>query len=107
MSNRIEHAPHLLIAAFVKSHFKPRIGSAFAQHAHVRARKTLITDSDPAPQPLDCFFGRHALNLRSVNFWYSTFGGGNVTRELTIVSQKQQSFGVEVEPADRMQTPKR
>ncbi len=96
MANRIKHAPYLLIAAFVKDYFKPGIGLTLAQHAHLGAHLTLVIDIDTAPQTLDCFVGRHALDLGQVNFWDSTFCGGNVTREITVVSQQQQAFSVEI-----------
>ena len=55
-----------------------------------------VFERDAATQALNCIIGRHALDLDLVNFRHTVARRRDEVRELAIVRQQQQAFGVEV-----------
>src|SRR5436305_1658122 len=84
-----ELATNLLIAAFMKSHFKPRVSLNLTQLADFsRHRSFALTNRDPAAQALRCTFRRDAFQLNFVDLSNSIPGGGNQICKLAIISEQ-------------------
>jgi hypothetical protein len=103
--DQLKHAPHLLIASLVQQHFKPRVRLRFIQLRDLCGLgASAVVELHASSQSLNSTLSRHALHFDFVNFLDLIASGSYKIREIAIVSEQQQTFGVEVETPDRMQS---
>src|SRR6185369_13456894 len=104
MPNQLKHASHLLVASLVQQHFVPCVGLSLVQlHDLCGGGARAVFERDAAAQSFDATLRRHTLNFDFVNFLDAITRRSYVVREVAVVGEQQQSFGVEVETSDRME----
>ena len=103
VADRIEHSPDLLVFAFAENDFVPVV-TGFPRaldQTNSGRRGSRLAKSDPATQALDLIFAGRALHFCVIDLLdFSTLR--QKVRQLAIVGENDQPFGVEVETADRM-----
>src|SRR2546423_11735899 len=103
MANLIKHAPDLLVAPLVKSHFEPCVGLAFTQLAHLGWGGALtFLDDNASSQSLNGLIGRHTFDFSPVNFRNPILPRGNYIGQFTASGPQQQTFAVQVQATDSM-----
>src|SRR5262249_43266684 len=106
--DQLEHATHLLVASLMKQDFVPRIRLRLVKLFDPCGRSArAVLERDAASQSLDPTVSRHAFDFDFVNFLDAIASGCDEISEVAVIREQQETFGVEVEPPDRMQLPER
>src|ERR1700682_3893501 len=97
MSDKIKHAPYLLVLSFMQDDLKPAVGLCFINaFDFCRRRVCSIFKRDTASQSLYRLLGGYALHFCLVNFLNLVARGGDEVCKLAIVRQQQQTFSIEI-----------
>ena len=108
VADRVEHAAYLLVSPLPEHDLEPGVRLRLVQLLDFsRGGVRAIVEPDSAPQARDLFLRRHALDLHLVDLPHVVARRRDVVRQLAVVGQNEQPFGVEVESAHGVQTPER
>jgi hypothetical protein len=105
ITHRLEHAPHLLVAAFPQFHFHgghvaPAIG---AQHAGPGGGGAAPEERYPGAQPLQGFLIRNAVDLREVELGHAVARMGEGVGEGPVVGEEEQALALRIQAPHRVQ----
>jgi hypothetical protein len=101
VADRVAHLAHLTVASFPNRDDQQRSSTA-VDHLDIGRACALAVDHNPAAQALQIVFVGSAGDSRFVDSRHTVPRMGQFRRKVAVVGQDQQSFGVEVEPADRV-----
>src|SRR5436305_1010250 len=108
MADGIEHFSDLLISPLDQGDTEPRVCiTVFKPLDLLGLCASSILEHHAASQTLNEGIRWNALNLGFVNLRNVIACGSDVIRQLAIVCQDQQTFGVEIQSPDRVQSTKR
>src|SRR6267143_5477399 len=108
MSDEIKHAPYLLVLSLMQDDLKPGVGLCLINaFDFCRRRACSIFERDATSQSLNRLLGGHALYLCLVNLRDFVARGGDEVCKLAIVRQQQQTFSIEIQAANWVNTTKR
>src|SRR5215470_1281397 len=95
-----EHIADLAILAFTNAEREPRVGALHAvKHGFDRAIMNVI-DGHAAPQTVEPILCDRAMRAHAIAPEPSRRGQFQDSRQLAVIGEKQQTFGVEIEPPD-------
>ena len=104
MADRLAHLPHLPVAPLVDGDRRSvgLTGLAAAVQLDLGRRRAAAVDHDAAREPVEIVRVGHAEDARLVDARDAVARMGEPRRQVAVVGQQQQPFGVVVEPADRV-----
>ena len=108
MPDQIKHPPDLLVASLVKQDFEPCVRLRFIQFRDLRGRGSRsIFKCNSTTQSLYASLQWHAFNFHFINFFYPISRGSDEVVKSPSLVRSNKTFGVEVEPPDRIKPSER
>jgi hypothetical protein len=102
VAERLDHAMDLAMLALVDRDAEPGVLALARQDLDLgRHRHGAIVERDAVPQRLDLFAAELGVHLDVIGLGDVVARGEQPRRQIAIVGQEQDAFGVEVEPTDR------
>ncbi len=98
----VEHAAHLALSAFMDGNLDPGVRLFFPDLLEFSGRGLAVVEKDAPFEALNCFFVKHAFDLRKIGLRQLMFGMRNQVRKIAVVRQDQHALGVEIQPAHRI-----
>src|SRR3712207_4476281 len=106
VADRIEHAADLLVAPLAEDDLVPGVRLPLVGLRDLRGRCLhAVVEAYAAAQARHLLLGRHALDLHLVDLLDVVARRRDVVSQLAVVGQDEQALRVEVQTADRVQTP--
>ena len=104
MADRLAHIPHLTVPAFVDRDDERGLRGVAAQRheSHFGRRRAPAIDHQPARKAVEIVGVGHAEDARLVDARDLVARMREARREITVVGEQQQAFGLVVEPPDRV-----
>ena len=98
-----EHAPNFAVLAFGQAHLDPAVAAGPALEIGVDRAVMHALDRDPLGKRFELVLGDVAESARPISAHNAGARKLELALELAVVGQQQQSFGHEIEAADRHQ----
>src|SRR6476620_7363152 len=103
MPDGVEHFTDLLIVSFVPSHFVPSVLVRRLEDLDIGGCGFVaVFENQSSPQFSYCPLGRHSFRFYLIDL-RNSFRRSDSVREVAVVCQDDQSFGIEIKTADWME----